>query len=66
MAPWGPPIEERPKVLSEEERMDIRMKKRAAKLEKRKQRSTKGIVGEAEPKGKAREGGVDALKDVVK
>ena len=57
VAPWGPPIEERPKILSEEERMEIRLKKRAAKLERRQQRREKGKVGEAEPEGKAREGG---------
>lgn len=66
VAPWGPPIEERPKILSEEERMDIRMQKRAAKLDRRKQRREKGIVGEAEPEGKAREGGIDALVEIAK
>lgn len=66
VAPWGPPIEERPKVLSDEERMDIKLTKRAAKLERRKQRRDKDIVGEAEPQGKVREGGLDALVDKVK
>lgn len=66
VAPWGPPIEERPKVLSDEERMDIKNTKRAAKLERRKQRREKGIVGEAECEGKEREGGIDALLDTVR
>lgn len=53
-------------MLSNEERMDIRMTKRAAKLERRKQRREKGIVGEPEAEGRAREGGIDALVDMVK
>ncbi len=66
VAPWGPPIEERPKVLSDEERMDIRTTKRAAKLERRKLRREKGTIGEVEPEGKMREGGIDALVDTGK
>ena len=66
VAPWGPPIDERPTVLNEEERMEIRMKKRAAKLERRAQRRTQGVKGEPEPEGKAREGGEKVLVDIVK
>jgi hypothetical protein len=53
-------------VLSDEERMDMKTTKRAAKLERRKQRREKGISGEAEPEGKARKGGIDAFVDTVR
>lgn len=53
-------------MLSNEERMDIKMTKRAAKLERRKQRREKGVVGETESEGREREGGIDALVDIVK
>jgi len=46
--------------------MDNKITKRAAKLERRKLRREKGISGEAEPEGKAREGGIDALVDTVR
>jgi len=53
-------------VLSDEERMDLKTTKKAAKLERRRQRREKGISGEAEPEGKAKEGGIDALVDTVR
>ncbi len=35
VAPWGPSIDERPRILSEAERLEIKRKKREAKLERR-------------------------------
>ena len=46
--------------------MEIRMKKRAAKLERRQQRREKSKSGEAEPEGKVREGGTEGLVDTAR
>jgi len=43
VAPWGPGIEERPRVLSEVERVEMRTRKREGKVERR--RGRKGEEG---------------------
>lgn len=47
LAPWGPAIEERPKVLSEVERLKIIADKREKKIERRRKRR-EGEIGPAE------------------
>ena len=46
VVPWGPSIEERPPVMSEEERMAIWRGKKEAKMERQKARET-GATGES-------------------
>lgn len=46
VAPWGPAIEERPPVLSEEDRLKIRMEKRERKLDRRRNRREEGLKGQ--------------------
>lgn len=46
LAPWGPAIEERPPVLSEEDWLKIRMEKRERKLDRRRKRREEGLKGQ--------------------
>ena len=48
VAPWGPPISQRPKIPSDEEMLAIKAAKKAAKMERRAQRrDPREIVREA-------------------
>lgn len=38
LTPWGPPVEERPRILTEVERLQKHVEKREMKLERRKKR----------------------------
>ena len=38
LAPWGPPVEERPRIPSEAERIQKRLEKRERKLDRRRRR----------------------------
>ena len=58
IAPWGPPIKERPAIPSEEELSVALVARKIAKLERRAQRIENGEAeGESRPK-KSRPGGV--------
>ena len=66
ISPWGPPINERPAIPSEEELSVALVARKIAKLERRAQRIENGEVeGESRPR-KSRPGGVKALIEVSK
>lgn len=48
VAPWGPGIDERPRVLSEVERVEIRRRKREGKVERRRGRREGEVEGMGE------------------
>ena len=61
VAPWGPPINQRPKIPSDEEMLAINAAKKAAKMERRAQRrDPREVLGEAGG-SKSSPGGVNAL-----
>lgn len=62
VSPWGLPIDERPKIPSEEELLGARIAKKEAKMERRAQRMGNGDNGAKE----SRPGDVETLKDVAK
>ena len=55
VAPWGPGVEERPPVLSEDERWRRVWEKTERKKERRRERTGEGKVGDGKGEG---EGGV--------
>lgn len=48
LAPWGPAIDERPPVLTEAERLQMREEKRSKKVERRRLRREGGPGAEGE------------------
>ena len=52
--------------MSLEEATEMKMKKRAAKLERRAQRREQGLVGETKPEAKPRKGGTGVRVNIAK
>lgn len=67
VAPWGPPVEERPPVLSEEERWRRVREKTERKKERRRERKGEGGVRgkEEEGEGEGRESEEDRVEGMV-
>ena len=65
VAPWGPPINERPKIPSDEELLAIKGVKKAAKLERRAQKIGRGETSEEAGGTKPSPGGVEALVEIA-
>ena len=65
VAPWGPPINERPKIPSDDEILAIKGAKKAAKMERRAQRRDHGEILEEAGGSKSSPGGVKALMEVA-
>lgn len=64
VAPWGPPIDERPRIPSDAELLAVRKARQAAKQERRVQRRENGEIENGSAEKKSRPGGVKALLDV--
>lgn len=65
VAPWGPPIDERPKIPSDEEILAMKEAKKAAKMERRAQRRDRGEISEEAGGSQSSPGGVEALMEVA-
>ncbi|KAL8794531.1 MAG: hypothetical protein Q9195_002866 [Heterodermia aff. obscurata] len=65
VAPWGPPISERPKIPSDEEILAMKGVKKAAKMERRAQKRDRGEISEEAGGSKSSPGGVEALMEVA-
>ena len=65
VAPWGPPINERPRIPSDEEILAILAAKKAAKMERRAQRRDRKESSEEVGGSKPSSGGLKALMEVV-
>ena len=66
IAPWGPPINERPRIPSQDELLAASLTKKVAKLERRVQRIENGESKEGIGVKNSRPGGVKALMSVAK